>query len=69
MSSSANFFAAQRLRWNVFGLVTWWLATRSDLWVTTSRLLGAMFGWKHAQWGVYVGKHRQGEGLPFSNGD
>jgi hypothetical protein len=69
MSSSANFFAAQRLRWNVFGLVTWWLATRSDLWVTTSRLSGAVFGWKHTHWDVYVGKHRQGEGLPFSNGD
>lgn len=56
MSSSANFFAAQRLRWNVFGLVTWWLATRSDLWVTTSRLSSAMFGWKHTHWDVYVAR-------------
>ena len=58
LSSPTTLLAAQRLRWNILGLVIWWLTVRSDLWVTVVRLINTIFGWKHTSWNLYVGKPR-----------
>ena len=56
--SLTTLLAAQRLRWNTFGFVFWWLIVRSDLWTTLIRLANSTVGWRRSTWDSYVGESK-----------